>query len=104
MLGFKIQLRRPVRRREANHALGLRTWQGSDRSRSPIPLLLKGTTMHIVPDYAPLGTAKAEAIASRLRAFAFTLKIWEEKKAHAQAMIDEYTRAREAFIGHLPSL
>jgi MoxR-like ATPase len=59
-------------------------------------------TLQLVPELDPGDLHKAEAIAHRLRAYEFTLKIWRDKLAHAQAMIDEYTRAREAFIAHLP--
>lgn len=60
--------------------------------------------MHIVPEYVPVGQVKAEHIAARLRAFAFTIKIWEDKRAHCEQMLAEYIRAREAFIAHLPEL
>lgn len=60
--------------------------------------------MHIVPEYVPPDGLNMPAISSRLRAFAFSIKIWEDKKSHAEAMLAEYERAREVFISRLPEL
>lgn len=60
--------------------------------------------MYLVPDLPDVDNRKADAIAKRLRAFDFSIKLWEGKRDQAQQMVDEFVRAREAFIAHLPDL
>ena len=59
-------------------------------------------SLSLVPDLTNSPTPPV--VAHRLRAYQFTLGVWQRKLDHAKAMLAAATTARENYIASLPEL